>query len=78
MITSCCSSGSSVFVTDTPTVVVLSVDGVATLIPKFKDCDGADLAGGAQLAKCSDVDDAIADLANTQIGDLPVVPRIGG
>jgi hypothetical protein len=107
MITSCCSSGSSVSVTetndsviltvdgvatvipksasgatvtisDTPTNTILSVDGVPTLIPKLKDCNGVDLAGGAQLVKCSDLAATVANLTCSQIGDMPIVARIGG
>jgi hypothetical protein len=55
MISSCCSNGSIVTVTDTPNNIVLVVDGVPTLIPKYKDCAGADLIAGSEVASCDDI-----------------------
>jgi hypothetical protein len=55
MITSCCSNGSIVSVTETPNNTVLVVDGAPTLIPKYKNCDGADLLAGSEVARCEDL-----------------------
>jgi hypothetical protein len=68
MITSCCSSGSAVSVTDTPTNTVLVVDGIPVLLPKLRDCDGDDLVGGASVVTCAD----LTGLLCSNMASLPI------
>jgi hypothetical protein len=68
MLAPCSTGGSVVTVTDTADNVVLVVDGVPTLIPKYKDCDGDPLTAGSELLKCDGLPDQI------QVTDLDYVP----
>lgn len=74
MISSCCSTdtGSKVTVTETATNLVVVVDGVPTVIPKLRDCDGDDLVGGTEVVTCADLNSRLCGY----ISSLPITTSI--
>lgn len=53
MLNPCGTGGSTVVVTETADHVVIAVDGVPTLLPKYKNCNNAQLPAGSSLATCN-------------------------